>query len=175
MPARRPIRPTPVAALTVPAVTSEEIKRAILPIVEAIRDLQRRVGLLDRDANAATDGSAPFFDTIITPAQINFSTSLATWNVGTLGETTLIRYNVDSGSRNVPGLAGGSDGKVVCMMNTESATSETAFFLHLSGVPPVGDRFHNAGAGNVNGNTLGCVWYYYDGPRSLWQHIGGTQ
>lgn len=125
---------------------------------------------------AAAGGSSLI--TVINPPQIDFGTSLATWNIGSLGSTpiTVVRYTVDSGSRNVPGLAGGTDGKIVIMMNIETSPStDTAFFLHLSGVPPAGDRFNNATAANQNGGALGCVIYYYDGARSLWQHIGGTQ
>lgn len=178
MPARRPTRPVPVASLTVPAVSDEETKRAILPIVEAIRDLQRRVALLSQDAGGGVAVSSSDLITVLNPPQITFATSLATWNIGPLGDTpiTVIRYTVDSGSRNVPGLAGGTDRKIVIMMNTESSPStDTAFFLHLSGVAPPADQFNNATGANQSGGALGCVIYYYDGARSLWQHIGGTQ
>lgn len=177
MPTHRPVRPTPVAALTVPAVANEETRRVILPIVDAIRDLQRRVALLGAAESLAAVSSSALI-TVINPPQIDFFTAAATWDVGPLGDTPIavIRYTVDSGSRNVTGLAGGTDKKIVIMMNTESSPStDTAFFLHLSGVPPAGDRFNNSGAANQNGGALGCVIYYYDAARSLWQHIGGTQ
>ena len=125
MPATRPSPPATVAALTVPRMEDPLVARAIQPIVEAIRALQRLVPLIQISITNIINGTTPiststttgavFYDTVITPTVITFGPAFDNWNVGTLGQNTLIRYTTDgippgSTSRSVRGLVGGAGG-----------------------------------------------------------------
>jgi hypothetical protein len=112
-----------------------------------------------------------FFDKIITPPQI--SISLGDWNVGTLGNITLVLGTTD-GTREVGGLVGGSDGKIVVVLNVSDPISQTILFLHDVNSASVGNRFINANGGSVNGGAGGCVAYYYHGPSFHWRNIWST-
>lgn len=131
---------------------------------------------------APTAGPSPFFDTVIdvTGTPISFGPTYDNWNVGTLGQNTLIQYVTDgtplgSSTRAVQGLVGGSDGKIITFMNMAlSGRTGTISLIHESGSSSAGNRFHNVAGVSVSGNALGCITYYYDGPTSFWRQIGTT-
>lgn len=127
---------------------------------------------------APTAAPAPFYDKIIdmTGTPITFGATYDAWNVGTLGQNTLIKYITDgaptgSNSRGVRGLVGGSDGVLATFMNM-SAFTGVAQFAHETGT--AGSAFHNCGGGLVSGSSMGCVTYRYDGAAAIWRHVWST-
>lgn len=117
------------------------------------------------------------FDTVIdmTGSPITFGPAFDAWNVGALGQNTLIQYITDgvplgSSSRQLRGVAGGSYGKTITLMNMSTFTG-IANLTHETGA--AGSAFHNAGLASVGGGgTGGSVTYWHDG--TLWREIGTT-
>lgn len=119
-------------------------------------------------------GAQPYYDTILTPAAITFGVAFDNWNVGTLGQNTLVQYTTDGGganTRSVRGLAGGSIGKIVTVMNMNTLTG-AGQFEHLDATASAGNKFVNAGGGHPTGSAFGCVTWYHDGAN--WHQIGTT-
>lgn len=121
----------------------------------------------------------PYYDTVIdmTGTPISFGAAYDAWNVGALGQNTLIQYITDgapsgTSSRAVRGLAGGADKMIATFMNMSPNLAGTAQFQHQTGT--AGSAFTNASQGAVTGNTSGCVTYYYDGPNAIWHQISTT-
>lgn len=117
------------------------------------------------------------YDTVIdmTGTPISFGAAYDAWNVGTLGQNTLIQYITDgtptgSSTRSLRGVAGGSYGKTIALMNMSNFTG-VANLTHETGT--AGSAFHNASLGTVGGGgTGGVVTYWYDG--TLWRETGTT-
>lgn len=124
--------------------------------------------------------AANVYDTIIdvTGTPISSGVTYNNWNIGTLGQNTLVKYITDgtpngANSRGVRGLVGGATGKLVTFLNmAPTGQNGAATFAHEDGSASAGNQFHNSGGGTQTGGSLGSVTYYYDG---LWRHIWGTQ
>jgi len=173
MPAKRPVRPASVAALTVPRVEDPAVSRIVDPMVTAIRDLQRRIALLEGvPASGSTVVASPLFDTTLTPAQIVLPTN--NWNPGVFGVVTLVRVTTDA-TRVVSGMAGGVDGIIVCLLNVNATGSNTPTYSHEDALSLPANRFINSGGLNKNGQSSGAVWYMYESARSRWVNIMDTQ
>ena len=115
---------------------------------------------------------ASFFDTILTPSAITFGAAFDNWNPGALGNVTLINCTTDGSSRGVRGLQGGSEGKIVCLLNRNSSVSVVESWAHEDGAATAANRFRNFGGAAL---SSGCIWYIYDGTNSRWSHMMGTQ
>lgn len=173
MPARRPVRPAPVAALTVPRVEDPVVSRIVDPMVEAIRDLQRRIAILETPTTVvAATARSPLFDTEISPAQIVLPTN--NWNPGVFGVITLVRVTTDA-TRVVSGMVGGVEGIIVCLLNVNAVGSNTPIYSDEDALSLAANRFHNSGAGSKSGQSSGAVWYRYEAARSRWVNIMDTQ
>jgi hypothetical protein len=173
MPARRPVRPAPVAALTVPRIDDPAISRVIDPIVTAIRDLQRRVSLLENVPEVVAETVvSPLFDTVLTPAQIALPTN--NWFPGVFGVITLVRVTTDA-TRVVTGMVGGVPNAICCLLNVNAVGTNTPSYSHEDTLSLPANRFHNSGGGSKNGQSSGAVWYMYDGASSRWLNIMDTQ
>jgi hypothetical protein len=154
-------------------VEDPEISRVIDPIVTAIRDLQRRVSLLENVPEVVTETVAsPLFDTVLTPAQIVLPTN--NWVPGTFGIITLVRVTTDA-SRTVSGMAGGVPNSIVCLLNVNAIGSNAPTYSHEDALSVAANRFHNSGAVSKTGQSSGAVWYMYDGVSSRWLNIMDTQ
>lgn len=127
---------------------------------------------------APTVSSLPLYDTTIdvTASPVSFGATYDNWNVGTLGQNTLVQYITDgipsgTNSRNVRGFVGGSVGKLVTFMNMSPGNGGISF-QHLDGTASAGNKFNNCASGAVTGNAKGCVTYWHDG--TLWRHLWST-
>ena len=173
-----PIRPRTRSFLSVASsITPDSVERASADSVDAIRELQQRCDRLEALVEALSLGGgadASLFDTILNPGAISFGPAFDNWNPGALGQITLIRAITDGASRNVQGLVGGVVGKIICLMNIDPAGGNTPTWVHLSGSASAQNRFVNSGGLNKNGQSFGCVWYYYDS-TNLWRNIMDTQ
>lgn len=174
MPTHRPSRAAAVAALTVPKADDPAVDRIVRPIVEAIRDLQRRLVLLEQVPDAvSTVTASPLFDKVLTPAQITGTTN--NWNPGVFSAgVTLVRATSDA-TRLVNGMVGGVDRIVVCLLNVNAIGSNAPTWVHEDAGSLAANRFHNSGGLSKNGQSSGAVWYLYDGASSRWLNIMDTQ
>jgi hypothetical protein len=116
---------------------------------------------------APTSGAAPMFDTVLTPAAITFGAAFDNWNPGALGQNTLIRCTTDGSTRNVRGLLGGVDGKVVCLSNVNASISVGESWQAEDPAATAANRFRS-------GFTSGGCLYRYDGTLARWVLITGT-
>jgi hypothetical protein len=175
MPTSKPIRPPVVTTLALPRVEDDKTQRAFEDVVEAIRKLQGRVSSLETDVAAVAVAGSLLFDVVTPVLTVGFGAAFDNWDIGQpLGFTTLIQCVTDSGSRNVLGLVGGVDGKVVCIVNVKPGT-DTVFFVDESATATASNRFTNIGAANINGGGVrGAVWYRYSGITTRWVNIGST-
>lgn len=115
--------------------------------------------------------ASTWFDTILTPPQI--ASTVGNWNVGTLGVITLVLVTSDA-SRQVSGLVGGTDGKIVALLNINATGGNTPLYLNEDAGATAANRFHNSGGGTLNGGSSGCVIYYYHGAASRWRSLAVT-
>lgn len=112
-------------------------------------------------ANVTIAGGSPMMDTTLTPAAITFGAAYDNWNPGTLGQTTLIRCTTDGATRNVRGLTGGVDGKIVCLLNVNPSVTHTEGWQVEDPAATPGNRFRSPF------NSGGCM-YVYDGVLLRW-------
>lgn len=102
----------------------------------------------------------------ITPTQISANTD--NWAPSGLSTAGVVRASTDA-SRNLTGLTGGSDGRVILLLNVGS---NDLVLVDESGSSTAGNRFA------LNANvTLGAdqsSMLYYDGTSSRWRVVGGT-
>lgn len=200
MPATKPERPAPGSALAVPRVDDTNVQRALDAMQTVIKQMQSQLELftaqrsgrvpaatgsglfLRGDGTWATPASSvstgtPFYDTVIdvTGTPITFGVAYDNWNVGTLGQTTLVKYITDgipsgASSRQVRGVAGGALGKIISFMNmAPNPLGGVAQFQNEDPAAPAGSKMHNAGASGGGGSANGGITYYHDG--TLWRQI----
>lgn len=126
----------------------------------------------------------PLFDVTLDAGPFGFGTAGINENIPlALGQTTLIRYTVDSGTRQAGGLVntspgGNVEGLVVCWMNNNAVIANGLIFVgNAAGSTVNANRFFNAGGSNADGETGGCVWYIYQGVSGVngrWRELTNT-
>lgn len=129
-------------------------------------------------------GASPLFDTVLDAGPFGFGPGGVNDNIPlALGQTTLIRYTVDSGSRQAGGLVntnpgGNVEGMIVAWLNNGPGPTDQLIFVgNSSGSTANANRFFNAGLSNADGEAGGCVWYIYQGVSGVdghWRELTNT-
>jgi hypothetical protein len=104
----------------------------------------------------------------ITPAQIISNQN--DYTPTGLSTATTLRLNSDA-SRNITGLAGGADGRIIILANTGSFN---IVLINQSASSVAGNRFILANSADITLITNQDVMLQYDSTSSRWRLIGGT-
>lgn len=121
------------------------------------------------DAGAGFSATADFYITgDISPAQITSNQN--DYTPTGLSTATTLRLNSDA-SRNITGLAGGADGRIIILANVGSFN---IVLINQSASSVAGNRFILANSADITLITNQDVMLQYDSTSSRWRLIGGT-
>lgn len=123
-------------------------------------------------SNIGGGGAGPLFDTVITHAFTggNF-THFDNVNFGSLGDVTYIKYTTDGLTMILDGIAGGVDGKVICLQ--ETSLTGGLLVANMTSGTPANQMIVSTGASSVQIPYGGNTWFRYDGSISKWRNCGG--
>lgn len=119
-------------------------------------------------SNPGVTGSADFINAItlqgdISPAQLTANTN--DWAPSGFSGVAAVRFSTDA-SRNITGLAGGSDGRIIILHNIGA---QNAVLINSSGSSTVANQFLFSGDITLAGNT--SITLRYDATSSRWRDI----
>lgn len=106
----------------------------------------------------------------ITPAAL--AGNVNDYNPAGLAQASVIRQNGSgAASRNVTGLAGGADGRVIDFLNISDVAAETIVLTHEDALSAATNRFHLPDLANVTIGRAASVRLWYDGTISRWRVV----
>ncbi len=91
------------------------------------------------------------------------------YNPTGLATASVIRITL-TGAQTITGLAGGADGRVVVVMNVDTADALT--IAHESASSTAANRFTLRGAANKILAAVSAAWFMYDATASRWRLLG---
>jgi len=116
-------------------------------------------------------GSAHRLSGDISPAAL--AGNVNDYNPTSLSVASVIRQATGGGvNRNITGLAGGADGRVVVLMNLSDVAAETITLTHEDAASAAANRFHLPDLANRVIARSSSVTLWYDSTISRWRVMG---